>query len=536
MIQPLVESSLRLPQSYIVAAVAALSDAFGQAFCLWVKQECGWEQVWPSNVCERTSVYQSWTDIMEQAAANNMPQLVAISGDQQLLAIPLPQNYERIVATTVCSTQEPKLLLKLAESFAREFARHEELERLYDENNEFAKQVTENFEELVFLRRMAEHMEVVEISKDVLQMAESVLPLLTQSVKAESLIILGGNKNSKNGDKSAVPVGDPVLWQGPRAVDEQICRKLVERFWQDAVKQPVVKNYFSKSDEGKNFDGVRQFILVPMVKNDQINSWLLALNRIPDYGYADEADDPRSGFEFGTAEATLLSSAASMLTTHASNVEMFRDMEKLLIDVVRALVAAIEAKDVYTCGHSERVALFAKRLGQELGLDQEECERLYLTGLLHDVGKIGVSDSTLRKPGRLTDEEFAEIQRHPESGWAILHDLDQLRYTLPGVLHHHERVDGKGYPDGLVGDEIPRDGRILAVADAFDAMTSDRPYRKGMPQEKAEEILNAGRGTQWDSKLLDVFFKIMPDITRIRESYQRPPQPTRKRPTHSATH
>ena len=216
-----------------------------------------------------------------------------------------------------------------------------------------------------------------------------------------------------------------------------------------------------------------------------------------------------------------------MLASHAQNVELFRHKEQLLTDMVKALVNAIEAKDEYTRGHSERVALFALRLGRELGHDEEACERIYLTGMLHDVGKIAIEDAILRKPGKLNDDEFAEIKTHPDSGWAILHGLEHLRYVLPGVMHHHEKYDGSGYPDGLVGAAIPFDARILAVCDAYDAITSDRPYRKGMTQEKAESILRGAAGSHWDPEIIDVFFRIMPDIVGIRQTYEPRPHQTR---------
>ena len=291
----------------------------------------------------------------------------------------------------------------------------------------------------------------------------------------------------------------------------------------------LVKNGLQETDEGAEFPGVREFIVAPVSKGSRLMGWLLAVNRVYRQGWDGAGTSLEHGaLEFGTPEAGILSSAASMLATHARNVELFREKENLLVNVVRALVSAIEAKDEYTCGHSERVALFGERLGREVGLSDEACDKLYLTGLVHDVGKIGICDSTLLKPGRLTDEEFEEIKRHPDLGWAILHDLEQLRYVFPGVVHHHERHDGKGYPDGLAGEVIPLDGRILAIADAYDAMTSDRPYRQGMPQEKAESILQSGAGTQWDPELLDIFFRIMPDIVSIRETYTRPAQIHRK--------
>ena len=205
---------------------------------------------------------------------------------------------------------------------------------------------------------------------------------------------------------------------------------------------------------------------------------------------------------------------------HVRIVGLFREKEQLLIDTVRALVSAVEAKDDYTSGHSERVALYGQQLARDCGLDETVCDRIYFSGLLHDVGKISIQDSILQKPSGLSDDEFQIIQTHPDRGWVILQELEQLKHVLPGVLYHHERVDGKGYPDGLVGAEIPIDGRILAVADTYDAMTSDRPYRKGMPQDKAEQILRGGAGTQWDSTIVETFLRHGSKFVAIKESYR----------------
>jgi HD-GYP domain-containing protein (c-di-GMP phosphodiesterase class II) len=228
-------------------------------------------------------------------------------------------------------------------------------------------------------------------------------------------------------------------------------------------------------------------------------------------------------------EAGSVSSVASILATHARNIDLFEEKEQLFLDAIRSLVYAIEAKDPYTCGHSERVALFARRLARQLGMSEEACQRVYLSGLLHDLGKIGIRGDILRKEGQPTADEFAEVTRHPEHAWAMLHDLEHLKPMLPGVLHHHESYDGSGYPDGLRGEEIPIDARVMAVADAYDAMTSDRPYRKGMPQEKVEGILRAGSGTHWDPGVVEAFLAAMPDMIQIRQSYRPRTQRRRQR-------
>ena len=177
----------------------------------------------------------------------------------------------------------------------------------------------------------------------------------------------------------------------------------------------------------------------------------------------------------------------------------------MFVGTIRALSASIDAKDRYTQGHSERVSLMGFRLALAFGMSPEEAERVRIAGLVHDVGKIGVPEAVLRKPGRLTDKEFDQIKRHPVIGHTILKDIGQLADVLPGVLYHHERWDGRGYPEGLAGENIPFMGRVLAVADAFDAMSSNRSYRSALPREKVIREIGDGAGTQFDPDLARVF-------------------------------
>ncbi|WP_096199636.1 HD domain-containing phosphohydrolase [Bacillus sp. FJAT-45350] len=170
--------------------------------------------------------------------------------------------------------------------------------------------------------------------------------------------------------------------------------------------------------------------------------------------------------------------------------------------------AALDARDHYTAGHSIRVANYSVEIGRRAKLTQTELMLLRKTALLHDIGKIGIPDSVLLKDGKLTEQEFAEIKRHPVLGEEILKQIQPSELMEPfmaGVRSHHERIDGKGYPDKLSGDDIPLIGRLIAVADAFDAMTSDRPYRKGMSPIRALQILKDGKGTQWEAQFVDYF-------------------------------
>ncbi len=229
------------------------------------------------------------------------------------------------------------------------------------------------------------------------------------------------------------------------------------------------------------------------------------------------AANPHDGRPFGFAELEVLGPVASLIATQKTNARLYTDLKDLLFGVIHALTAAIDAKDPYTSGHSERVARIAVRLAEELGMSVNQRSDLYLIGLLHDIGKIGIDDSVLKKTRPLTPEEYRLIQSHVEIGVHILSDLKTLHHLLPGVRHHHERLDGNGYPSGLAGDTIPLEARTLAVADSFDAMSSTRPYRRRLTSMQIDEILREGAGTQWDPKVIDALFACRMDIEHIRQ-------------------
>lgn len=178
-------------------------------------------------------------------------------------------------------------------------------------------------------------------------------------------------------------------------------------------------------------------------------------------------------------------------------------------NILFSLASALEAKDFYTLGHSERVSKLACEIGRKMELGERDIEAMRRGGLLHDIGKIGVKESILLKPGKLTDEEMAHIKTHPARGYDICSPLKSLEACLPVIRSHHERMDGMGYPDELAGDKIPLVARITAVADAYDAMTTDRPYRKGMPNETAIRIFeNEIASGQWDPECVKVLIQI----------------------------
>jgi putative nucleotidyltransferase with HDIG domain len=181
----------------------------------------------------------------------------------------------------------------------------------------------------------------------------------------------------------------------------------------------------------------------------------------------------------------------------------------MLDEVIVALAKAVDAKDPYTNGHSVRVAKYSRMLAQRLGLPDHEVERIHRMAVLHDVGKIGVPDEILKKPGKLTPEEYKQIQGHTVNGDRILRGITSMPRLHEGARWHHERVDGLGYPDKLSGGDIPLEARIIGVADSYDAMTSDRVYRKHLPQEVVREELVHNMGTQFDPDVARAMLEIM---------------------------
>ena len=287
-------------------------------------------------------------------------------------------------------------------------------------------------------------------------------------------------------------------------VDNQQFTQLIQSMKLGIGCGPLVCNENITTADDWQLPTVRQLVVVPMVEGEHLFGWLAIFNH-------------RQDAEFGTIEASLLASVGSMLGIHSGNRELYRQQSEFLASVVRALTSAIDAKDPYTCGHSDRVARISVRIAKEMGCDAELLHRLYMSGLLHDTGKIGISDAVLRKPGKLTDAEYDHIKQHPSLGHRILKDIRQLADVLPAVLHHHEQWDGRGYPAQLAGEEIPFLARIIAVSDAYDAMSSDRPYRKGMDQAKVDEIFRAGAGKQWDPKVVEAFFAVRDEIKQIAQ-------------------
>jgi len=243
--------------------------------------------------------------------------------------------------------------------------------------------------------------------------------------------------------------------------------------------------------------GVGEVYLIPLRTRERL-SGLLALFY-----------PSRGGRGPDEEELELVNAVAAQASMAVENASLYEDIERSYFSTVQALAKAIEVKDPYTRGHSERVTAYALMIAEAMGLDEMERQKLKYAATLHDIGKIGIAGRVLNKPGALTEEEYSHVKTHPALGDSIIEPVEFLQAPRPIILHHHERYDGKGYPQGLKGEEIPLAARILSVADAFEAMRSDRPYRRALPLEEARKELLRNSGTQFDPRVVEKFLEIL---------------------------
>ena len=420
-------------------------------------------------------------DSADIAAIYEFPEIVSLADanewDEQQLVAWLKQLAH-------CDARLLRNMLNGATTMHRNQADHRR------EVDDLAEQVERAYAETSFVHSLTTRLQVSRRSLDV---AEQCLDRLNDFVPAAASAIVfkpfQGRRDLLTLGKLPFPPADLL--------------ELIRQFEQHDWTRPIVHNQVSSSLFGDRFPELKNFVLVRISDGNHEAGWLFTCN---------------SKTDFGAAEGNLLHSVATLVATHHRNREMYHELEDMLLQFISSLVSTLDAKDRYTRGHSERVAAIAKRLATELELPTSDCDDIHQAGLLHDIGKIGINDAVLQKPGKLTEAEFEHLKEHPVIGYRILQGLKRLDRVLPGVRHHHEDFAGTGYPDRLAGSEIPLMARILAVADAYDAMRSDRPYRKGMPIDRIEEIFRCGANQQWDPEVINAYFRARDDVRVIGDN------------------
>lgn len=248
---------------------------------------------------------------------------------------------------------------------------------------------------------------------------------------------------------------------------------------------------FSKRADEKSRFVTRNMICVPVRIKEKTIGVLQAINRLEGL--------------FGREDLELFQMLANQVAIAIDNARLMEDLRQTFYETAEALAEAIEKRDPYTGGHTKRVLTYCMATAEHMGLEPQELDQLKLSAILHDIGKIGIEDKVLRKQGSLDNEEFSLMKSHPQMGAEIMEHVEKLKDVIPGMKHHHERFDGGGYPEGLKNGEIPIIARIISVADTFDAMTSDRPYRKGLSDEVAINELKKHAGIQFDPDVVRAF-------------------------------
>jgi hypothetical protein len=315
---------------------------------------------------------------------------------------------------------------------------------------------------------------------------ETVLEYTLQSLRGDGALLL---LRDHHGSFTPNQKGDPALVDALLKVLHGTFDELVRTGGKDALTLPTGDRPYSALAA-----------LIPGVGN---STGILCLGR-----------DARNG-SFLPDEKQFLLGYAQTTALALQRILLQENLETSLIDTISSFVNALESKDLYLKGHSARVALYATEIATTMGLSPLQAFVTRRVGVLHDIGKLVILDSILHKPGRLTKEEYALITRHPLVAHRILAPLRFLAQEAEAIKYHHERFDGKGYPDGLRGDEIPLPARIVTVADSFDAMTSSRPYRSALPQDVALAEVLRGKGIQFDPRVIEAFASI--DRTRLSE-------------------
>lgn len=237
-------------------------------------------------------------------------------------------------------------------------------------------------------------------------------------------------------------------------------------------------------------------IIEPIINDGAVIGVLIAANK--------QGNDVSAS----SVDIKLLSATASQLGIFIENAMLYEDLSATFLGTLEALTTSIDAKDKYTCGHSQRVALLTAQLAEAFGLNADQVDRFRIAGLVHDIGKIGVPEHVLTKTGGLTEEEYTAIQKHPEIGAHILRDIPQMEDILGGVLHHHEKYEGGGYPHGIAGEQIPLVARMISLADTFDAMSSSRTYRTALTRRSVLDEMKRVAGTQFDPEIAELFFNL----------------------------
>ncbi len=538
-----IDADLALPPE-ASQLLRSIERAFGRSFALL---ECGNGKVLRPALHGLQADLYTRIPICEQVAERGLPEIIDEVSPLSMLAVPLPSaipgsvmvaigmfltdrvEYEAQIAAAASafcveprqayewaqsqSVWPPQAIQEVSAAICEKNAMQQSTTQMKRQLSDISSHLLMTFEEITLLHRLTEHLS---ISKSVTEICAMSVNWMNDVIPARSVAIWFSSFEHLQ-SQHAQGENQPVLIaHGDCPLEQKDFLQFIERLGPRVATEPLVLNRGATSSPTWFYPEVRELISVPIREGNRHFGWMVALN------HTGTGDITNSEAEFGTVEACLMASVATILGIHCGNIALYHEQSEFFSSVVRALTSAIDAKDPYTCGHSDRVARLSVCLARQMGCSTEELNTIYLSGLLHDIGKIGIDDNVLRKPGPLTQTEFEHIKTHPDLGCRILDGVKQLDMVLPVVRHHHETWNGTGYPMGLKGEDTPFLARIVAVADSIDAMSSDRPYRKGIPDEKLDAILHDGAGKQWDCEVIEAAFQVRDQLRRIGKEERYP--------------
>ena len=378
--------------------------------------------------------------------------------------------------STLAQEDSPEEVLTGLESLSSMLTR---VSQLLDENEGLADEVLRNYEQLNLIFGFTQ--QIVNLT-DTDAIERALLSRLGESLAANTVMEVKASGEYRCYD---VPSGEWVSMGDASVLNEQLTREI---------------------------EVARQSRGLSVTTTDTALIAFGTLTRLDDKVDVVLAMRALDSGEFNSGDMLMIESILAFGGQIISNAEIQERLRRMSFESTRALVAAIDKKDHYTCGHSERVGYLSRLVGEGMGLPSNELKILEMSGLLHDVGKIGIPEGILCKPGKLTDDEYETIKSHPRMGYEILKPIASFEEVLNGVLYHHENPDGTGYPEGLSGDQIALFARIIHVVDVFDALTSTRSYRVAFSVEQACEILRKESGTKLDGEVTEIFLRLLPEF------------------------
>lgn len=385
-------------------------------------------------------------------------------------------------------SEEESVIIRDMVSYAALIISHE---RLFDESLDMALELAKRIDVILTLDEINRDISSTLSRDEIISRAMQNIGRVTECELASILEAQHGELAVISSHSSGIPIPLPLqsgamaaaapssLWKAFSSGKSCNVPSLKELIKPGALDRALIKA------------GVNSLLAIPLISKDRVMGVMLL-------GDTDKR-------KFTRETAFTIEKIAAQMAVALENAGLYEDMRNLFIGTVTSLANAIDAKSPWTKGHSERVMRTAATIAKQMGLPDAMVERVRLGGLLHDIGKIGIIEALLEKPEKLSEDDFPPMRLHPEKGVAILAPIEQLQDVLPGILHHHEHYDGAGYPQGLKGEEIPLEARIITVADAFDAMVSQRPYKKGLSTAEALAELRENAGVQFDPKVVKCF-------------------------------